>query len=406
MSITRRCALLIAVSVAAQIGLSQTPTLAQSAGQTQGVSASEILIGAFGPLTGPSAWIGLGARDGLTLALNEINEHGGVNGRKLRMIFEGAQTPAESVAAAKKLVEQDHVFVVVLGSGSTGAAAAADYLREAGVPAYNIVGATPKIREPFGKNIFSGVYPDARLLSKFFAEEVARTKPKPKTAGIMVGTYEFPQAELKGLIPQLQALGIEAATVQSFNLGTNDFTAQIVGLTQKKPDVVVFLGNSAEAGRAIKQAPELGLTGVPWVISVAAISPSVPSVAGAAANGIRSIWMFPYFFNDPAPAMQTFEKNWEKAYGKPTAGRPSYVDINGYGDMYVLAYALKQAGKDLSWQKLISTWENLKDVKPTSFGAYAPDVIFPESFSPDHRDGNTKYSTIEVVNGAWRVVSK
>src|SRR6185312_4249341 len=111
MSITRRCALLIAVSVAAQIGLSQTPTLAQSAGQTQGVSASEILIGAFGPLTGPSAWIGLGARDGLTLALNEINEHGGVNGRKLRMIFEGAQTPAESVAAAKKLVEQDHVFV-------------------------------------------------------------------------------------------------------------------------------------------------------------------------------------------------------------------------------------------------------------------------------------------------------
>ena len=406
MSIIRRYMLLIALSLTAQIAGSHPHALAQAITQTQGVSDSEIVIGAFGPLTGPSAWIGLSARDGLNLALNEINQHGGINGRKLRMIFEGAQTPAESVAAAKKLAEQDQVFVIVLGSGSTGAAAAADYLREVGIPAYNIVGATPKIREPFGKNIFSGVYPDARLLSEFFAEEVARTLPKPKAAGVMVGTYEFPQAVLKGLLPQLQKQGVGVATVQSFDLGTKDFTAQIVGVAEKKPDAVVFLGNSAEAGLAIKQSPELGLTGVPWIIDVAAISPTVPQVAGQAAEGVRSIWMFPYFFGDPAPAMQDFEKKWRAAYGQPTAGRPSYVDVNGYGDMYVLAYALKETGRDLAWGKLISTWENLKSVKPSNFGAYASDVIFPETFSPGKRDGNTKYVTIKVTNGVWRVVSK
>ncbi len=404
MTITRRQTLLIALSLAGQFA--GAPVFAAAADQTQGISNSEILIGAFGPLTGANAWIGLSARDGLNLAINEINRNGGVNGRKLRMIFEGAQTPAEALAAAKKLVEEDHVFVVVLGSGSTGAAAAADYLRAVGVPAYNIVGATPKIRVPFGKNIFSGVYPDVRLLSKFFAEEIAHSTPKPKTAGIVVGTYEFPQAELKGLLPHLKELGIDVATVQSFDLGTADFTAQIVGVAGKKPDVVVFLGTAAEAGRAMKQAPELGLTGIPWVVSVAAISPSVPQVAGAAANGARSIWMFPYFFGDPAPAMQSFEQKWRAAYGPPTSGRPSYVDIDGYGDMYVLAYALKQTGHDLSWSKLISTWENLKNVKPTDFGSYASDVIFPETFSPTQRDGNTKYSTIQIVNGAWRVVSK
>lgn len=404
MSVTRRQTLMIAFSFAGQFAGSRA--FAQAANQTQGISGSEILIGAFGPLTGANAWIGLSARDGLNLAVNEINRNGGVSGRKLRMIFEGAQTPAEALAAAKKLVEEDHVFVIVLGSGSTGAAAAADYLRAIGIPAYNIVGATPKIRVPFGKNIFSGVYPDVRLLSKFFAEEIAHSTPKPKTAGIMVGTYEFPQAELKGLLPHLKDLGIDVATVQSFDLGAVDFTAQIVGVAGKKLDVVVFLGNGAEAGRAMKEAPELGLTGVPWVVSVAAISPSVPQVAGSAANGARSIWMFPYFFDDSAPAMRSFEQKWRTAYGQPTAGRPSYVDIDGYGDMYVLAYALKQTGHDLSWSKLISVWENLKKVKPTDFGPYASDVIFPESFSPDQRDGNTRYATIQVVNGTWRVVSK
>jgi branched-chain amino acid transport system substrate-binding protein len=405
MSISRRYGLSIALLIAVFTGW-RTLSFAQQTPQTQGVSKSEILIGAFGPLTGANAWIGLSARDGLNLALNEINQHGGVNGRKLRMIFEGAQTPADSVAAAKKLVEEDHVFVVVLGSGSTGAAAAADYLREVGIPAYNIVGATPKIRVPFGKNIFSGVYPDARLLSKFFAEEIANTNPKPKTAAVITGTYEFPQAELKGLLPQLKSKGIDVSSVQSFNLGTADFTAEIVGVAAQKPNVVVFLGNSAEAGRVLKQAPELGLTGVPWVVSVAAISPSVASAAGASANGVRSIWMFPYFFGDTAPAMQSFEKKWHAAYGPPTAGRPSYVDVNGYGDMYVLAYALKQAGPDLSWSKLISTWENLKNIKPTSFGPFASDVIFPESFSPTERDGNTRYATIKIIDGAWHVVSK
>jgi ABC-type branched-subunit amino acid transport system substrate-binding protein len=222
----------------------------------------------------------------------------------------------------------------------------------------------------------------------------------------MVGTYEFPQAVLKGLLPQLEKHGIRVATVQSFDLGTRDFTAQIVGVSDKKPDAVVFLGTSAEAGLAIKQAPELGLTGVPWILDVAAISPSVPQVAGRAAEGVRSIWMFPYFFGDPAPAMQEFERKWRAAYGQPAAGRPSYIDLNGYGDMYVLAYALKQTRPDLSWSKLISTWENLKNVKPTSFGPFASDVIFPESFSPDQRDGNTRYATIRVIDGVWRVIAQ
>ncbi len=391
------------VSVAAALLLSLLIAPATRA-QVPGVTDSEVTIGAFGPLTGPSAWIGLSARDGMMLALNEINAHGGVNGRKLKLIFEGAATPAESIAAAKKLVEQDKVFMLVIGAGSTGAAAAADYLRGIGIPTYNIVGATPKIREPFARNIFHGVYPDARLIADYFAQEIVSGTPKPKTAGVMTGTYEFPQAVFAGLMPRLEKLGVRATTVQRFDGGTKDFTAQLLAVAQSKPDVVVFLGSAAEAGLAIKQAPELGLSGIPWVIDLAGISRSVPQVGGQAAEGVRSIWMFPYFHDEPAKPMADFDRKWRDAYGTPAAGRPSYIDIDGYGDMYVLAVALRETGKALSWEKLISTWEKLKNVKPSDFGPFASDVIFPESFSENDRDGNKAHSIVRIEKGIWRVV--
>ncbi len=367
-----------------------------------GVTSNEILIGAFGPLTGPASWIGLGARDGMQLAVDEINAHGGINGRKVKLLFEGAQSPAESIAAVKKLVEQDRVFALVLGSGSTGAAAAADYLRSVNVPAFNIVGATPKIRQPFSPHIFNGVFPSAGTIASSFVEEALRAKPKK--AAIITGTYELPQALLKAVVPKLKAAGVDVATVQSFDLGAKDFTAQLVETARAKPDVVVFLGHYTEAGPALRQAPELGARQPRWVVDISAISDSLPEIAGASANGVRSIWMFPYYFSDPAPTMRAFEKKWHDRFGN-APGRPNYVDMNGYGDMYVMAVALKMAGKNLTRAELVKVWNNdMHAVKPSNFGSFASDVIFPETFTPQDHDGNKAYSSLEVVNGHWKVV--
>ena len=374
----------------------------QSAMAESGVDKEQILIGAFGPLTGPASWIGLGARDGMQLAVDEINANSGINGRKLRLQFEGAQTPAESIAAVKKLVEQDAVFALVLGSGSTGAAAAADYLRESQVPSYNIVGATPKIRQPFSKHIFNGVFPSAATIATSFVQEALRGKPKK--VAIITGTYELPQALLTGVEPQLKNAGVEIAAKQSFDLGAKDFTAQLVEAARAKPDVILFIGHYTEAAPALRQAPELGARNARWVLDISAISDSLPEIAGSAAEGVRSIWMFPYYFNDRAPAMRDFEAKWRRKYGTPQ-GRPNYVDMNGYGDMYVMAVALRKAGADLTRARLIDVWNSdMHAVKPSDFGAFASDVTFPETFTPQDHDGNKAYSSLEIVNGHWQVV--
>src|SRR4029079_7892740 len=92
---------LVVAAVVATLAL-----LGSTAAAENGVTNDTVLIGAYGPVTGPAAFIGLGGRDGAELALSEINAAGGVNGRKLKMIFEDdAFSPAKALASVKKLVE-------------------------------------------------------------------------------------------------------------------------------------------------------------------------------------------------------------------------------------------------------------------------------------------------------------
>src|SRR6185369_6118731 len=151
-NLLRKTRILALTALAAAIALGASP----NARAEDGVTDNEIVVGAIGALTGPLAFVGAPGRDGLSIAFDEINKKGGINGRKIKMLFEHASSPAESIAAVNKLVEQDKVFILILASGSTGAAAAADYVRENGVPTYNLFGSTPIIRNPFAANVFHG----------------------------------------------------------------------------------------------------------------------------------------------------------------------------------------------------------------------------------------------------------
>jgi len=226
---------------AAALGVSSAQAQA-----VQGVTDKEILIGAFGPITGPLSWLGQGARDGVQLAIDEINANGGINGRRLRLEHQPANTPAESLAAVKKLNEQSKVYLIFSAHGSTGAEAAADYFRESGVPVFNSVSVTMRLREPFAKNIFNGTPPGVDILNSYYVKSALDRKPRPKRIAVLVGTYAFPQAEWNASKPLFEKEGIEFATVQTYDLGDKDYTAQLVQIARAKPDLIVAFGQVQE----------------------------------------------------------------------------------------------------------------------------------------------------------------
>jgi branched-chain amino acid transport system substrate-binding protein len=122
----------------------------------QGVAEDKITIGAFGPITGPAAYIGLGGRDGLNLALKEINAAGGINGRKLQVIFEDdAHSPTRALAAVKKLIDQDQVFALFCVAGSNATVGTIDFVKERGRVMYVSFASAPAVTWPFSRNLFS-----------------------------------------------------------------------------------------------------------------------------------------------------------------------------------------------------------------------------------------------------------
>jgi branched-chain amino acid transport system substrate-binding protein len=379
---------------AAALAVNPVPVRAQEAG----VSATEITVGAIGALTGPLAFIGTPGRDGMTLAFNEINERGGVCGRKFRLAFEHASSPAESLAAVKKLVEQDKVFVLVLASGSTGAAAAADYVREVGVPTYNLYGSTPIIREPFSNNVFHGAIVPVEVAARGLISMFYDDGYTPKKIGVLAGTYAFPQATLKAVEEVLKERKASYSGEQ-FDQSARDFTSQLVSFARHQVDAILVLGSFSEAGFAVKQARELGLSNVRWVLDGSAVSRAIIPILGNA-DGIRGYFNVPYFPGQTAPVRE-FESRLKTYLGSMPQGRPNNYDMIAYGSAYVVAEAAQATGCDLTRPKLLDAWSHLKDVGPARLGGL--DVTFPETFTPADHQGSYRLGAAVVKKGEWEV---
>jgi branched-chain amino acid transport system substrate-binding protein len=381
-------------------GLRPRAAFSQSA---PGVTESEILIGALGQLTGPFAFIGAPGRDNMQLTVEKINAAGGINGRKLRLIFEHASTPAESVAAAKKLVENDKVFVLVIASGSTGAAAAADYVRAEKIPTYNTVGATPIIRNPFARNVFHGTIPPAAITGQAMIDIGFQTVPTATKIGVLAGTYAFPQSHLAEIVPRLEKRGGLKVVVEKFDAAASDYTAQLISFARQQVEVVLILGSFTEAGFAIKQAPEKGLTDAKFVLDGSAVNNAIIPIIGADnANNVWGYFNAPYFPTQDDPPIANYLRALKERYGNLPVGRPNIYDLIGYGSTYVLAQVLKKAGSDLTWDGVISAWETIKDAKSSDLGGY--DVTFPETVTAEDHQGNKKVASARIVGNSWKVV--
>jgi len=124
--------------------------------QTQGVSKTEITLGSIQDLSGPLAGYGKQARNGMQLRVDELNEQGGVNGRKIKLLVEDSgYDPKRAVLAAQKLVNQDKIFLMAghLGTAHNNAAMPVQF--EKNVINFLPITAAREMYEPFHKLKYS-----------------------------------------------------------------------------------------------------------------------------------------------------------------------------------------------------------------------------------------------------------
>jgi branched-chain amino acid transport system substrate-binding protein len=340
------------------------------------------------------AYMGLGGRDGMNLAIKEINAAGGINSRKLVAIFEDdAHSPSRGLAAVKKLNEQDRAFMLMSVGGSNATAGTIDYVRDSKTVMYVSVASLPQVTWPFARNMFRGATTESGRYGELYAEFLTGYY-KTQRVAIMSGREEYPRNEGDAPVEKLKAwFNVVPVARVEFNVGDKDFTSQLVQVQKAAPDVIAFFGNPAEAAIALRQARELGFK-QPFFIGSNMVDPALITAARGAAQGLIGFSVIPLMPGSTNPDMVRWEAAWKKEYPNAPVGRPNNIDLMAYADTYVIADAMRRAGRELTTETFIKALESTSDFK-------VGPIATSRSFSGRHHIGNLTLVPMIVRNGAW-----
>lgn len=360
----------------------------------EGVTDTAIHIGAYGPVTGPAAFLGLGSRAGMELAVKEINDAGGINGRMLDVTFEDdGFSPARALAAVKKLVEQDHVFMIFGLSGSNPTMGTLDYVKGLKVPNYYTVASAPPITHPYNRYLFRGATAESGRYGEVYSEFITQFL-KVKRIAILSGADENAKNEADNVFHHLESwYHITPLMRAEFKVGDRDFTPQILQAKQSNPELLLVTGQTPEASIIVRQARELGMR-QPIFVGAASVDNALIANDGYAAEGVIGAWPLPLFPDSEDPDMVKFRTAWQKLNPNAPKGRPNLFDVYAYGDTYVIAEALRRAGRDLTRENFVDALEQMKDYRISS-------VATPRTFTTHEHIGNNMLRMLVVVAQHW-----
>jgi len=219
-------------------------------------SSETIKIGFTGPLTGDTANLGENARAAVMIALDEINNAGGVLGRNLEVVYEDdACNGATGANAVSKLINTDKVVAILGGACSGATLGEAPISETAKVPQLSYCATNPTISQA-GDYIFRDV-PSDLFQANYAAEYLVKTG-KMKVA-LLSTKDDWGDGLNKAFTEAFTKAGGTIVTTDSFNHDSKDLRGQLVQIKAKNPDAVYFVGYTDASIAGLKQARDLGM---------------------------------------------------------------------------------------------------------------------------------------------------
>src|SRR5256885_1624888 len=303
---------LLAVSVlAGAIGL---VGVAAAQKETRGVSKTEIVLGMHTDLSGPAAAYGVSSSNAVKLRFDDVNEKGGIAGRKIRLIIEDTQYQVpRAVQAGTKLLNRDHIFAMVAALGTPMNNALFKDQFEAGVPSLFPLSAARSMYEPFHKLKFysAASYVDqVRAGINYFV-----TKKGKKALCAMYQDTDFGKEVLDGVQAQAEKMKVKIVETTTHKPTDQDFTAQITKLKSAGCDLVVLGTIVRDSIVPYATARKIGWTDVDFLGSAATYDLFVAAAQGGVTEGLYAMGL------TDMPYRDTLAPNAPAAQPRP--GRPS-----------------------------------------------------------------------------------
>ena len=328
-----------------------------------GFAADDIKIGVTGPYTGGSSSRGVSMREGVKIAIEEINKNGGVLGAKLVAVERDDEAKNErGVQIAEELINKEKV-VATVGFINTGVALASQRLyEEAKIPVMNNVATGSIVTKQFLPPEFPDNYifrnsANDSIQAPMIVEE-AITRRKFTKVAILADSTNYGQLGKDDLTKALAAKNITPVAVEKFNIKDVDMTAQLLKAKEAGAEVILTYGIGPELAQIANGMTKLGWK-VPMIGSWTLSMSNFIDNAGPGGEGAR---MPETFIQEPNTQKR---KAFIDAYlknVKPKNGRiESPVSAaQAYDSIYLLAAAIKQAGST-DGKKIKDALENLQD---------------------------------------------
>jgi branched-chain amino acid transport system substrate-binding protein len=350
--------------------------------QEPGLTDKTIKIGMFAPLSGPNMAYGFDVANAARMYYDKINKEGGIHGRKIEVVLEDDRCNANDlVAAVKKLVEQDQVFLLNGGSCSAAVVAAKDYVVRSKVPMIMLNASGDGALYPPTDYIFGAFSISQYAVGGAMVEFAAKTFNAKKIAYInhddAYGVWN-----LEGSRADAEASKIDLI-VESISPTITDVTAPFFKLRAANPDVVVIVTYARPAALLIKKAYELGFT-KPIILSVtgtANLAQMAENVGGK--DALKNFYIQDVLADLPGGPKIKWVYDMYKASYPDLAAKPDHPQTYmpyGIPSAMSIVNALKDAGPQPTREKVL---EALKKQNFDS-GVMAGPVVF----GPNERAAN------------------
>jgi branched-chain amino acid transport system substrate-binding protein len=311
------------------------PLLLIAAGLASTAVAADIKIGMAEALSGPAARYGIAIKNGFTLAADEINAKGGINGKKIALVVEDEQgKKEEAINVFKKLIFQDKVLMVFGPTLSNSAFAAHPVANAAKTVAFGTSNTAEGVTN-IGPFVFRNSVMEADVLPVATRAGVKHFNAK-KVAVIYGNDDAFTKNGYEVFKTTLEQQKIPVTATETYAKGDVDFKAQLTKIKASNPDAIVCSCLAEEAANIILQTRSLGMK-QPFIGGNGLNSPKVFEIAKEGAD--NTIIGGPWSPENPLAANQAFIK----AYRAKFNADPDQFAAQSYDAMYIAAEALKKA---------------------------------------------------------------
>ena len=372
----------------ATLALATTAVCAQ-----QGVSKTEIVVGTIQDLSGPLAGYGKQDRNGMQLRVDEINEQGGVHGRKLKLLTEDSgYDPKRAVLAAQKLVNQDKIFIMVghLGTAQNNAAMPVQF--EKNIVNFMPITAAREMYEPTNRlkyALVSAYYDQVRLaLPKMVKEK------NVKKVCTIYQDDEFGLEVLRGADAGLKSISMEMTEKTSFKRGSTDFSSQVAKMKASGCELVVLGTIIRETIGTIAESRKTSFNPV-FLGTQAAYTDLIHKLGGKPMDGMYATMSVQNPYLDEASQPIRF---WANKYKTKFNEDPTVFSVYGYTVIDLFIQAAQKAGPNLTTDSFIKAMDTMI-IPPDMFGSA------PSSYSATKRIGSNASRLSQIQDGKWKVIS-